>query len=129
MTWILALATYLQSQSLGTMGSNLFIGAMPDIDGVSTLLTQYAGEVVETQSGGIAIHKPSLQIKVAGDPEDYVTPLTTITNIQNSLTLISNQALSGITFLRVRPITSLIALGQDEQLAYEFTCNFEVSYV
>lgn len=130
MNWILALATFLQarSPSLGTTGTNLFIGSLPDVDGLGILLTQYSGDVIETQSSGIAINQPSLQVRVHGASEDYATPLAHITAIQNALTSISNQTLSGIYFLRVRPISSIIALGQDENLTYEFTCNFEVSY-
>lgn len=128
MTWILALANYIEAQSLGTKGTNLFIGTLPSIDGLHTVLTQYSGDVVETQSSGIAIHKPSLQVRVHGATEDYATPLARITAIQNALTTISNQTLSGIYFLRVRPISSIISLGQGENLDYGFTCNFEVSY-
>jgi len=128
MSWILALAAYLEAQSLGTRGTNLFIGSLPDVDGLGIVLTQYGGEVIETQSTGIAINQPSLQVRVHGDAEDYNTPLVRITAIQTALTTISNQTLSGIYFLRVRPITSIIALGQGENLDYEFTCNFEVSY-
>lgn len=129
MTWILALADYLQAESLGTKGTNLFIGALPSVDGLGIVLTQYSGQVLETQTSGIAINQPSLQVRVHGDREDYATPLARIEAIQEKLTLISNQTLSGIYFLRVRPITSIIALGQGENLDYEFTCNFEVSYV
>ena len=128
MTWILALADYLESQSLGTKGTNLFIGSLPDVDGLGVVLTQYSGQVLETQTSGIAIHQPSLQVRVHGAAEDYATPLARITAIQNALTGITNQTLSGIQFLRVKPITSIIALGQDENLLYDFTCNFEVSY-
>jgi hypothetical protein len=128
MSWILALAAYLEAQSLGTRGTNLFIGSLPDVDGLGIVLTQYGGEVIETQSTGIAINQPSLQVRVHGNVEDYNTPLVRITAIQTALTTISNQTLSGIYFLRVRPITSIIALGQGENLDYEFTCNFEVSY-
>jgi|TARA_R110000803_G_scaffold141929_2_gene208317 hypothetical protein len=128
MTWILALANYLQSQSLGTTGTDLFIGTLPDVSGVGIVLTQYSGQVVETQASGIAIHQPSLQVKVHGASEDYVTPLTRITAIQDAFSTITNETLSGIEFLRVKPITSIIALGQDENLVYDFTCNFEVSY-
>jgi hypothetical protein len=130
MNWIVALATFLQSRtpSLGTMGTNLFIGAVPPTGILTALLTQYSGQVIETQKSGISIHQPSLQVRVIGVPEDYATPLAHITAIQNALSTISNQTLSGIQFLRVRPITSIISLGSNENLEYEFTCNFEVSY-
>jgi len=128
MNWILALATYLQTSGLGTTGTSIFIGVMPNTGATTTVLTQYSGGIIETQSNGIAIHQPSLQVRVAGGAEDYTTPLTQVTAVQNALTLVSNETLSGISFLRVKPITSIIALGQDENLAYEFVCNFEVSY-
>jgi hypothetical protein len=129
MTWILALANYLEAApSQGTKASNLFIGIMPSNPNLVISLTQYAGDVVETQASGIQLHRPSLQVRVRGVAEDYATPLARITAIQNKLAAVSNQTLSGIYFLRVRPITSIIAIGQDENLKYEFTCNFEVLY-
>lgn len=128
MNFVLALADYLQSQSLGTKGTDMFIGALPDVNGLGIVLTQYAGQVIETQSTGIALNQPSLQVRVSGASEDYETPLTRITAIQTALTSISNQTLSGILFLRVRPLTSIIALGQGENLSYDFTCNFEVTH-
>jgi len=84
---------------------------------------------VETQADGIAIHQPSLQVRVHGSPEDYATPLTRIAAIQSLLANVTNETLSGINFLRVRPTTSIISIGQNENLVYDFTCNFEVSYV
>lgn len=130
MNFVLALATFLQtrSPSLGTMGTNMFIGSLPDVDGLGIVLTQYSGDVIETQSTGIAINQPSLQVRVHGASEDYEVPLARITAIQAALASISNQTLSGIYFLRVRPISSILALGQGDNLDYEFSCNFEVSH-
>lgn len=128
MNFVLALAIYLEAESLGTRGTNLFIGALPDVDDLGIVLTQYSGDVIETQASGIAINQPSLQVRVHGASEDYETPLARIKDIQEKLTLISNQTLSGIYFLRVRPISSILALGQGDNLDYEFSCNFEVSH-
>lgn len=128
MNFVLALAIYLEAESLGTRGTNLFIGALPDVDDLGIVLTQYSGDVIETQAAGIAINQPSLQVRVHGASEDYETPLARIKDIQEKLTLISNQTLSGIYFLRVRPISSILALGQGDNLDYEFSCNFEVSH-
>lgn len=128
MNWLLALANYIEDQGFGTKGTDLFIGALPGVDGVSTLLSQSGGDVIETYASGIAIRRPALQVKVTGDPEDFLSPFNKIMAIQDSLVLIANQPLSGIDFLRVRPTSGVLSLGRDDNLSYEFTANFEVSY-
>lgn len=129
MSWILAIANYLEAApSQGTKATDLFIGIMPSNTNLVISLTQYGGDIIETQATGIQLNRPSLQVKVRGVAEDYATPLARITAIQNKLAAVSNQTLTGIPFLRIRPITSIISLGQDENLRYEFTCNFEVLY-
>lgn len=128
MNWLLALATYLEDQGVGTKAGDIFIGVRPDIDGLSILLTQSGGDIIETYASGIQIYRPQLQIRVRGLPEDFVNPFTKIESVQSTLVGITNQTLSGIDFLRVKPLTGILAIGQDDNLAYEFTANFEVSY-
>lgn len=127
MTWITSLADHISTNSLGTQGSSLFIGQMPDTNVLTALLTEYQGNVIETQSAGIALHQPSLQVLVKGVAEDYATPRARLIAIQSLLAAISNQTLGGIYFLRVRPTSSILSLGQDDRLRWSFSCNFEVT--
>ena len=128
MSWIVAVADYLQANNLGTKGTTLFIGERPDIDGLTTLLTEYQGNTIETFASGIALYQPQLQVRVAGASEDYAAPRARLIAIQTLLAGVTNQTLSGIRFQRIRPSTTILALGQDDVLAFEFSANFEVTY-
>jgi hypothetical protein len=126
-SWITSVANYLTSNSYGTQGTNLFIGQMPDTTSLTTVLTEYDGGVIETNASGIALYQPSLQVRVRGATEDYTTPRARIVAIQTLLSGVTGNSLSGVTFLRIRPLGSIIALGQDDRLRWEFTANFEVT--
>jgi len=126
-SWITSVADYLTSNSYGTQGTNLFIGQMPDTTSLTTVLTEYDGGVIETNASGIALYQPSLQVRVRGATEDYTTPRARIVAIQTLLSGVTGNTLSGVTFLRIRPLGSIISLGQDDRLRWEFTASFEVT--
>jgi len=126
MIWLEALATYIQTNNLGTKGTNLFVGQLPDISGISTVLTQYDGSVHEVFNGGANIEVPSLQIRVRGTRDEYVQTLTRCANIRDLLIGITNTTVNGVTFLRVKPTGTVNSLGLDENRRYQFTANFEV---
>ena len=127
MSWITSVADYLTSNSYGTQGTNLFIGQMPDTTSLTTVLTEYDGGVIETNASGIALYQPSLQVRVRGATEDYTTPRARIVAVQTLLSGVTGNTLSGVTFLRIRPLGSIISLGQDDRLRWEFTASFEVT--
>jgi len=128
MTWMTDVADYLTTNSLGTQGTNLFIGFMPDTDTLVTLLSEYDGTVNETFASGIALSQPSLQIRVRGATEDYTTPRTRLKDIVTLLQAVTNQTIGSTYFVRIRPSTTILAMGQDARLRYEFSANFEVTY-
>lgn len=128
MSWIESVASYLESQSLGTRGTTLFIGAMPDTAVVTTLLTENSGSIVETGKAGIALYQPQLQIRVRGAKEDFTTPHSRILTIQSTLAGLADQTIDGTRFLRFKPTSTVLSLGQDVVLRWEFTVNFEVTY-
>jgi hypothetical protein len=127
MSWIESIGTYLVNNNYGVAGTSLFIGQLPDA-GAAVLLTEYDGNIIETNASGIALYQPSLQIRVHGEPEDYTTPRDKIKAIQAALAGISNQTVSGTYFLRIKPSSTILSLGQDETLSFGFSANFEVTY-
>lgn len=126
MTFINSIADYIQTNNLGTKGTNLFIGFMPSNATLQTVLTEYAGTTVETLRNGIALKKSNLQVKTHGAEGDYSTPRTRIQNIQNLLVAIQDQSISGLRIIRVLPLGTINALGQNDNQEFEFTANFEV---
>jgi hypothetical protein len=126
MTFINALADYIQTNNLGTKGTNLFIGFMPTSASLQTVLTEYTGGTVETMRTGISMKKSNMQVKTHGAEGDYSTPRTRITAIQNLLVAIQDQTISGVRIVRVLPLGTINALGQNDSQEFEFTANFEV---
>lgn len=126
MSFVSALADYIQTNNLGTKGTNLFIGYLPTSAALQTVLTEYAGSTVETLRTGISMKKSNLQVKTHGVEADYVTPRTRIEAIQNLLVGIQDQTISGVRIVRVLPLGTINALGQNENQEFEFTANFEV---
>lgn len=128
MSWIEAVAQYLEDEDFGVAGTNLFIGQLPDTEGFAILLTEYNGNIIETFRTGTSLYQPMLQVKTQGLTGDYATPRDSLKAIQTALAGITNQTLSGIHFKRIKPSTTILSLGQDDTLVFEFTANFEVTY-
>jgi hypothetical protein len=126
MTFVNAIADYIQTNSLGTKGTNLFIGFLPTASALQTVLTEYTGSTVETMRTGIPMKKSNLQVKTHGAEGDYATPRTRIEAIQNLLVAIQDQTISTVRIVRVLPLGTINALGQNENQEFEFTANFEV---
>lgn len=128
MSWIVSIADRLQAQSLGTKGTNLFIGVLPETSSMVTVLTEFNGDIIETNQTGIALYQPSLQVRVRGLAEDYATPKNRIEAIQTALDAMPDATYTGVRILRVRPQGTILALGQDNNMRYEFSANFQVTY-
>jgi hypothetical protein len=126
MSFINALADHIQTNNLGTKGTSLFIGFLPTSATLQTVLTEYTGGTVETLRTGIPLRKSNMQVLTHGTTADYVTPRTRIEAIQNLLVAISDQTISGVKILRVLPLGTINALGQNDNQEFEFTANFEV---
>lgn len=128
MSWIESIADYLVDEEYAVAGENLFIGQLPDTAGFAILLTEYDGNIIETFQNGITLYQPSLQIRVQGEPDDYLTPRDTLKSLQAALAGITNETVSGTYFQRIKPSTTILSLGQDERLRFQFSANFEVTY-
>lgn len=126
-TWVEALAQHLEQNSLGTRGTSIYIGLMPDNYVVTTMLTPYSGRIVETMASGTAINVPQLQVRVRGDVEDFATPQARAEAVKNLFALITNTTINGVVFLRVKPSSTVASMGRDENKRWEFVVNFEVS--
>ena len=120
-----ALADRLTSASVATVGTNLFIGLMPNSPDVCAALYEYAGsaplEVLVDNNA--TLERPSVQVMVRASRNDYPTARNLIENIRNTLTEITNETISGVTFLRVNQNSSINAVGTDENDRPVFTLS------
>lgn len=120
-----ALADRLQTASVATPGVNLFIGLMPNSPDVCVALYEYAGEQpLEVMVDNAAtLERPSVQVMVRATRNDYPTARQLIEDVRDTLTAITNEEISGVTFLRVNQNSSINAVGTDDNDRPLFTLS------
>lgn len=120
-----ALADKLTSASIATVGTNLFIGIMPNSPDVCVALYEYAGspplEVLRDNTA--TLERPSVQVIARATRNDYPAARTLITNVRDSLTSITDETISNVRFLRVNQNSSINAVGTDENDRPLFTLS------
>jgi len=120
-----ALADRLTSASVATVGTNLFIGLMPNSPDVCVALYEYAGSApLEVfVNNDETLERPSVQVMVRATRNDYPTARALVENVRDTLTEIVNEEVSGVTFLRVNQNSSINAVGTDENDRPLFTLS------
>jgi hypothetical protein len=123
-----ALADRLQSASVATTATNLFLGLMPDKPDLCVALYEYAGasplEVMVNDAA--TLERPSVQVIVRGARNDYPTAKALMEQVRDTLTAIANEDISGERFLRVSQQSSINALGVDDNDRPEFSLSLQV---
>jgi hypothetical protein len=120
-----ALADRLQSASVATAGTNLYIGLMPNSPDVCVALYEYAGEqpLEVLRDDSATLERPSVQVMVRASRNDYPTARALMVSVRNTLTAIADETISGVRFLRVAPQSSINAVGTDENDRPLFTLS------
>lgn len=121
----LQIATYLQAQSLGTLGTTLFYGYLPTASGTIAVVYDTGGDPPDARIG---YDYPTFQIRTranagATSVSDAYTKAVAIYNVLQSL---NNVTLSdGTILIDIQAIQSApISLDKDEMGRAEFTLNF-----
>lgn len=111
-----ALADRLQSASVAFPAVDLFIGLMPDQPDRCVAIFEYAGasplEVMVNEDA--TIERPSVQVLVRASRNDYPTARALAASVQATLVNIVDEDISGQRFLRVHALSSVNAVGTDE---------------
>jgi len=122
-----SLADRLNSASVATTATNLFIGLMPDQPDLCAALYEYAGsaplEVLRDNTA--TLERPSIQVMCRGARNDYPTARSLIEAIRDTLTAITDETITGVRFLRVNQISSINALGTDDNDRPRFTLSLQ----
>lgn len=123
-----ALAARLQSASVAVAGTDLFLGLMPNSPDECVALYEYAGaEPLEVLVDNTAtLERPSVQVMTRAGRNDYPAARALMVAVRDALTDITNETISGETFLRVSQISSINALGVDENDRPRFTLSLQV---
>lgn len=102
---------YLEGLGIGTAGTNLFYGQMPETPDVCVVLFEYAGSPPEFTHDGHDYENPGLQIMVRGI--SYANARTTMDIIQDYLHTLANTTISGTKYLFIRAIQSPFVFATD----------------
>jgi hypothetical protein len=128
MTTLVDIATYLDAQQASlTLGTNLFLGRMPDSPDTCVVLYEYGGSAPDnTMGGGLPVlQNPSVQIAVRAVL--YASAESLINLCWITLEGIVDMSLSGTRYNRVTAIQSPFVLERDSQDRVIFVQNFNVT--
>lgn len=122
-----ALADRLTSASVATVGTNLFLGMMPDSPDLCVALFEYAGapplEVLRDNDA--TLERPGIQVLVRAGRNDYPIARDLTNTIRNTLTGITDEEISGVRFLRVSALSAVNSTGTDEKDRPQFTLSMQ----
>lgn len=121
-----SIGDYLVTNSLGTLGTNLFLGTLPESPDVCTAVFENAGTppAFTMGTGGIAIDYPMIQIICRAGREDYPVARDAIEVIRNLLASITDVTISNVQILRIEPMGSVNPLGVDPKQRPLLSVNF-----
>lgn len=117
---------YLVTNSLGTLGTDIFLGTLPEAPDACVAIYENAGSSPSFTmgSGGIAIDYPMLQIICRAGREDYPTARDKAESIRVLLAQVLEQSISGVYVLRIEPMGSVNQLGIDPKYRPLISVNF-----
>lgn len=120
------IATYLAGKNVGTVGTDLFLGFLPDKPDNLVALFEYAGDPMELTMGSSdpVLERPGLQVRVRNT--SYSAARSNIEAVVDELHGLAEQTLTNKRYLLIKANQSPESLGLDANMRSEFVCNFSV---
>lgn len=119
------IASYLASFGVGTVGTDIYKGFMPDQPDNLVALFEYAGSPTElTMCDSPTLERPGLQVRVRNI--SYAAGRAKIEAIVDILHGLGNTVLGSTRYLLIRANQSPESLGLDANNRSEFVVNFSV---
>lgn len=115
------IGAYLATKSIGTVGTDIFLGLMPDQPDNCIALFEYAGSPPDLHWNG---EYPGLQVRVRN--KSYAAARTKIGEAMTALHGLHEQTLSGTRYLLVKARGSPEVLKRDNSNRVELFVNFEI---
>ena len=115
------ISTYLKNQGVGTPGTDMFLGLMPDQPDDCVALFEYAGSPPDLHWNG---EYPGLQVRVRN--KSYAAARTKIGEVMEKLHGLHEQTLSGTRYLLIKARGSPEVLKRDANNRVELFVNFEI---
>jgi len=115
------ISTYLKNQGVGTPGTDMFLGLMPDQPDNCIALFEYAGSPPDLHWNG---EYPGLQVRVRN--KSYAAARTKIGEAMTALHGLHEQTLSDTRYLLIKARGSPEILKRDANNRVELFVNFEI---
>ena len=115
------IGTYLQSQGIGTLGADLFLGLMPDQPDNCIALFEYAGSPPDLHWNG---EYPGLQVRVRN--KSYAAGRAKIEEVVTELHGAHELTLNSTRYLLIKARGSPEVLKRDNNNRVELFVNFEI---
>lgn len=120
------LGTFLQTQGVGTLATDLFTGLLPDAPDAAVAIMEYGGaSPVHTLGAGNAkFERPRVQVIVRA--LTYTAARTKIESVYKLLEALVNTTLSSVKYLRVEAVQNPFFLERDANNRVKLACNFQI---
>lgn len=106
------IATFLASNSVGTTGTDIFVGREPAEGGLA--ITVYDSPAWRSPNPVYLRDYPSCQIRVRGDKNDYANTYTKAEEVKNVLLGATPQAINGEWYAMFTQAGDITFLGYDD---------------
>jgi hypothetical protein len=127
MPWISDITARLAAQGVGTVGTDIFAGRMPDSPDTCVAVSEYGGSAPDYVHNGTTPQFESLRFQVKSRAKGYATAEAKAQAVFTALKpLIATTVLSGTTYKQITPIQSPFPAEYDGQNRTIFVQNFEV---
>lgn len=120
------IGTYLQTNGIGTLGTDLFTGTLPDVPDNAVALYEYGGVApVSTLGPGQAkFERPRIQVLARATT--YSAARSKIESIFKLLHGLANTSLSSVRYLLIEAVQSPFFMEKDANNRIKLICNFQI---
>lgn len=120
------IAEYLEDLSIGTVGTSIFVGYMPDAPAACIALYEYAGMRPLITHDGHIVYRPGLQVVVRGAVNEELSAVRTVLqNVENAIGNITNATIEGTFYRRISAAQSVSPMGRANMM-FKMAQNYEV---
>jgi hypothetical protein len=121
------IGAYVDTNTSLTLGTNLFLGLLPESPGNCVALFEESGVSGLYTQGSTnlpQLERPQLQLIVRND--SYATGRSLADTVYRVLTQITNQTINSNLYLRIEATSNPAVMDRDKTKRVLFTCNFDV---
>jgi hypothetical protein len=132
MSMLSEVSAYLASNSVGVVGTSIFLDYLPDAPDTVVALFAYPGagptSMMGGASGAAVVRNPRLQVLTRGTPDGAgtVAARAAIDSIYALLEQVVNTTLSSVRYLSIEAVDEPALLERDDTQRPVYVCNFEV---